>query len=102
MIVDGVYHDRDMVCWFPRTLTRVQARHKFWKQTNDAYWDVAWTSIRVVARHMRPHPERHADEGVFVQCDRSEPDSFPVWRVETLGRDGHPMLPETSLTGKGS
>jgi hypothetical protein len=103
VIVDGVYHQTDMVCWLPRDrYTRVQARHRFWRETNAAGWNVAWTSIRVVARFLHPFPHRHPDEGVFEQCDRETNGAVAVWRCETLGRNGHPMLPETSLLGKGS
>lgn len=59
-------------------------------------------AIRVVARFLRPFPHRHPDEGVWQQCDRDTEDAIPVWRCETVGRNGRPMLPETSLTGVGS
>jgi hypothetical protein len=97
---DAVYHDSDLLCWLPRArYTRTEARARFWRETNSATWDVAWTNIRVVARYVRLADDRHPDEGHYVQCDAGAPGATPVWRCETLGRDGKPM-PETTLSGR--
>jgi hypothetical protein len=90
----------DLLAWYPReSHTRTQARHHFWRSTNDATWDVAWTSIRVTARYLRLDPQWPENEGHYVQCARDDPGATAVWRCETLGRDGKPM-PETNLRGK--
>lgn len=89
---DAVYHDCDLLCWLPRQrYSRTEARHRFWREARNAEWDVAWTRIRVVARHVRLDPQEHPDRGIYVQCGADEPGATPVWRCETLNRDGRPF-----------
>lgn len=96
---DAVYSDRDLLCWFPRAShTRTEARHRFWRETNEATWNVDWTRIRVVARHIAPDTFLHPAEGRYIQCASTAVGATPVWRCETVGRDGRPM-PETNLSG---
>jgi len=92
--VSGRYHDllpheiafddRDLLCWIPRAShSRVQAHHRFWRDLRNADWDVPWTRIRVVARHVRFNPQYHPDAGEYVECGPDEPGATPVWRCET-------------------
>lgn len=98
--MDIVYSDTDLVAWYPRAaFTRTQARHHFWRSTNDATWDVTWTRIRVVARYVCLDPSFHPSEGRYVQCGPDTVGATAVWRCETVGRDGKPMLPELCMAG---
>jgi hypothetical protein len=89
---EAVYHEADLIAWFPRSShTRTQARHRFWRSTRDAGWDVGWTRVRVVARYVRPVEPRDPYEVRFAQCERGDEGAVPVWRCETLGANGRPM-----------
>lgn len=40
-------------------------------------WDVPWTGVRCLARHLRARNDHW-----YIECSPDHPDAFPVWRLE--------------------
>lgn len=83
----GVWSDDGDPVWLPREHypTRTEARYFAMREL-----DAMFMEVKVLSRWMRydPHIAGTREEplwwdDLWVECDRSEPNAFPVWRVES-------------------
>lgn len=83
---EHVVSDQDYIGWYPvEGNTRGQAVQRFTRSMRHAGWTLSFIDVRAVKRFLHSDPQRHPDEGRYLECNEGDPGATPVWRCELRG-----------------
>lgn len=85
---DVLFADADCIAWFDRAhFTRGQATSEWVRLMWQAEWGPRrdlYAHARCRLRWMKRDGFCHPDEGMWVECDRDDPEAVAYWRVESV------------------